>query len=61
MVHFNLHINHLRLKLDAADLFIVLMSEIRQKDSAALDGIRINEDSVVIQGMTNGSRIVEMI
>ena len=36
--------------MDAADLFLVLMSEIRRKDSKALEGIALDEDSIEIQG-----------
>lgn len=50
VVHFNLHINYRRLHLDAADLYLVLVSEIRRADSPALAGISIDEDSLVIQG-----------
>ncbi|XP_050731521.1 atrial natriuretic peptide-converting enzyme-like isoform X2 [Eriocheir sinensis] len=49
VVHFNLHVNYRRLHLDAADLYLVLVSEIRKPDSAALSGITIDEDSVEIQ------------
>ncbi|XP_068215769.1 uncharacterized protein [Palaemon carinicauda] len=50
IVYFNLHINYRRLHLDAADLYLVLVAEIRRPDSRALAGIKIYEDSVEIQG-----------
>ncbi|XP_042235971.1 uncharacterized protein LOC121875475 [Homarus americanus] len=49
VVHFNLHINYRRLHLDAADLYLVLVTEIRRANSAALTGISIDEDTVEIQ------------
>ncbi|XP_071519444.1 atrial natriuretic peptide-converting enzyme-like isoform X3 [Panulirus ornatus] len=52
VVHFNLHINYRRLHLDAADLYLVLVSEIRRADSTALTGISVDEDSVEIQERT---------
>ncbi|XP_045602794.1 atrial natriuretic peptide-converting enzyme isoform X2 [Procambarus clarkii] len=58
LVHFNLHINYRRLHLDAADLYLVLMSEIRRADSAPLTGISIDEDSVEIQERTRSLEIM---
>ncbi|XP_063600354.1 uncharacterized protein LOC134776534 [Penaeus indicus] len=49
VVHFNLHVNYRRLHLDAADLYLVLMSEIRSSNSVALHGITIDEETVEIQ------------
>lgn len=49
VVHFNLHVNYRRLHLDAADLYLVLMSEIRSANSVALHGITIDEETVEIQ------------
>ncbi|XP_066945636.1 atrial natriuretic peptide-converting enzyme isoform X2 [Macrobrachium rosenbergii] len=55
VVHFNLHINYRRLHLDAADLYLVLVAEIRRPESRALAGIKINEDTVEIQAERNRS------
>ncbi|CAL4067541.1 unnamed protein product, partial [Meganyctiphanes norvegica] len=52
IVHFNLHINYRRLQLDSADLYLVLLTEIRRNDSRVLDGLHIDENSVVIQERT---------
>ena len=51
VVHFNLHINIRKLVLDAAELFLVLLSEMRRSDSDALAGLDVDEESVEIQGM----------
>lgn len=58
VVHFNLHINYRRLHLDAADLYLVIMSEIRRPDASALTGVSIDEDSVEIQERTPSLEIL---
>ena len=50
MVHFNLHINYRRLRIDAADLYYILLTDIRSVDTSALAGLAVDESSVQIQG-----------
>ncbi|XP_047738739.1 atrial natriuretic peptide-converting enzyme [Hyalella azteca] len=49
VVHFNLHIDQQKLRLDAADLYIVLLSEIRKSNSDAFAGLQLDEDSLEIE------------
>ncbi|KAF2363660.1 SEA domain [Trinorchestia longiramus] len=49
IVHFNLHIDFQKLRLDAADLYVVLLSEIRKSNSDAFAGLLLDEESVEIE------------
>ena len=50
MVHFNVYVSARTWSVDAADMYMALLSEIRNSNSEPLAGLVIDEDSITIEG-----------